>query len=592
VTQVLADQNVKIEDMYKPVIEVKTREQMMSMSEALEVYMATFDKGKLRHLKEGNGMTDGEIQSVINQIPDNVRAVGDWMLEKYRDGYAAIADVYAAVNDGKVLPNIDGYSRIFLRKDKPWHAKTVDYGDLILKEMDRRGYHKRDVRKGMVEERTQDISPLRLDAFTNYHQATQQAEWYKAMAVPANKVGAIINDKDFQNAVDAKTHGIGSQLMSKWLQDIASERTTLETTWFGHMMNRLRQNAVVASLGFNILSWLRQPLSASIAMADDPRLTTRFAKNLALMAKDRGKMFEFVEGKSDLVKTRSMDRDLRSMARGKDARSVYGAKKLSKVGMSKIAMQGIQVMDRHTVVAVWKAAYDLAIEDGRGESTAVDYADKVVEKTQPMADIMDLPAFFRGSTLEKLFSTFQNQINQNYNYWYGDIYLAGKEGKFKGVKGKELLAWRVLTSYMLPAFMMGLIARGFGAPDEPKEWVQDMSSYGVAPIFMAGSMASGLIQGYGVRMPVGFGMFEELGKAAQAKDVGTAASRVVGAAANAYGLPWSQPKRTLLGIAALGDGETSDARRLVWNEYALAKQQEAGPSGSIGRRRRRRGRRR
>jgi hypothetical protein len=303
-----------------------------------------------------------------------------------------------------------------------------------------------------------------------------------------------------------------------------------------------------------------------------------------MLAKDRKGFHEFVNSKSDLVKSRSMDRDLRNMARGKDARAVWGKNQLR---LAERSMAGIQWMDRQTVAVVWKTAYDLAMSEGKGEQAAVEYADGLVEKTQPMADIMDLPAFFRGSTFEKMFSVFQNQINQNVNYWYGDMYLARKEGDIKNID----VGYRVLMSYMVPAMIMGLIARG-RPQEEPEEVVKDAASYAVAPVFVVGGMASGLIQGYGTRMPVGLGVFEEMGRAYQADSPAGAARAAGNATAQVLGLPWSQPKRTLQGIIALGDGETSDARRLVWSEMALQSEDDTvrGPS-SVPTRSRRSGRR-
>ncbi len=565
---------LKLDDIYKKNVTMENG-QVWSQAEMLEVYMAQFDADKLRHLQKGNKMTIEQMNEVLENIDPRVADLGNWMLMEYDTGHQAISDVYEAIH-GKPLPKINGYSQIFA--DEGRLTRTVDYAELVDKEMDRRGYHKRKVTDDMTKERTRSIAPLRLDAVSNFVEHKMQTEWYKAVAPQAFKVGKILNDKNFQSAINDKTHGIGSQLMSKWLQDVASERTTLETSWAGHVMNVLRQNGVVAALGFNVLSMMRQPLSTFIAMSEDPRLITGILKNFAQdFTGDSKKMRDFVWGKSDMVRTRSMERELRKVWRGKDARAVLQRKP----GLSEVSLTGIKFMDQHTVTVIWKSAYELAQERGLTDQQSIDYADGLVEKTQPMADIMDLPAFFRGSTWEKTFSVFQNQINQNVNYWRDDVLGAYKTGQI----GKGMLAYRVLFSMLLPAFLMGMITRG-RPPEDKKEVVQDISSYGVAPAFMFGQFASAIIQGYGVRMPMGLGMFEEMGKAA--KSPGQAPKRLAGAAAQALGLPWSQPRRTVEGLIALGDGETSDARRLIWNEYALEKTAEKkATKGKITRRSRR-----
>ncbi|HDZ15414.1 hypothetical protein LCGC14_1702970, partial [marine sediment metagenome] len=417
--QAIDDSGLTVDELFdkgkkaKYVVEIDG--QKFSATEALEVYLAQFDEGKLRHLQVGNKMTTEQMNKVLTKMDTKIADLGNWMLGEYADGYESVAKVYNAVT-GKTLPQIDGYSRIFVQEKG--RQKTVAYEDLLMSELDRRGFHKRDVKKGMIKKRTKSVVPLRLDAATNFFNNAMQAEWYKAVAPQALKVGKIFNNAEFQKRVDAKTHGVGSQILSKWLQDISSERTTLETTFFGNMMNVLRQHSVVASLGFNVLSMMRQPLSTSIAMAENPRLITRIIANFARDFTGQSEAIrKMVWGKSPQMRTRSIEREIRNMARRKDARAVLGRD----IKLSEVSLGGIKFMDQHTVNVVWKSAYELAIDDGMNEQDAIGYADGVIEKTQPMADIMDLPAFFRGSTFEKAFSTFQNQINQNINYWREDI---------------------------------------------------------------------------------------------------------------------------------------------------------------------------
>jgi len=561
--QTLETAGINIDEMYKTQLTLDNG-QNITGAEALEVYMAQFDADKMRHLTQGNKMTVDQINEIVEIMDPRIKEFGNWTLDKYDKGHQSIAEVYKIVT-GKELPKIEGYSRIFV--DQKGLPQTVDYAKLVLEEMDRRGLHKRDVDASSTKERTKSVAPLRLDGFSNYIDNAMQVEWYKAVAPQVYKVGKILNDPEFQKRLNAKTHGLGAQIMSKWLQDIASERTTLETTWFSHVMNVMRKNEVVATLGLNFLSMMRQPLSTSLALAEDPKLILRAMGNFAQLARPGGMKAtrDFVWSKSRMMQTRSIERELKKIYRGKDARAVLG----KKPQLSEIAMAPIKFMDGNTVNVMWKSSYELAVSRNLTESQAVEYADGVIEKTQPMADIMDLPAFFRGSTLEKLFSVFQNQINQNINYWKYDILDAKKSSKISN----KMVAYRVLMAYALPAMLMGLISRG-RPPEDKKEVVQDLASYAVTPAFFFGSMASGMIQGYGVRLPVGMGMFHEVAKAVESP--GQAPKRISGAIAKAMGLPWSQPRRTLEGIIAFGDGETRDVRRLVWNKYSLDQGQQQG----------------
>ena len=81
--------------------------------------------------------------------------------------------------------------------------------------------------------------------------------------------------------------------------------------------------------------------------------------------------------------------------------------------------------DRRTVVIIWNAFYDAAIHseaiqkqfelDGTDE-TAITFANKMTGRTQPMGNVEHLPDFFRGGAIERLLSTFQNQINNRWNF--------------------------------------------------------------------------------------------------------------------------------------------------------------------------------
>jgi len=540
---------------------IKIGKQTFSATEALEVYLAQFDKGKLRHLRVGNKMTTEQMNEVITQIDEKVAGLGDWMLAEYAAGYESTARVYNAVT-GEILPQHDGYSQIFV--DEKEYKRKVAYEDLIAQENDRRGLHKRDVKKAQVTPRkAKAVEQLRLDAISNFYEHNMQAEWYKAVAPQAFKAGKILNNKEFQKRLDAKTRGWGSKVLSKWVQDIASERTTLETTYFGYIMNVLRKHSVVAALGFNVLSMMRQPLSTFIGVADNPRLMSKVFKNFALDFAGNGKtMRDMVWGKSPTIRTRSMERVLRAMARSKTAQDVLGRH----IKLSEVSLAGIKFMDQHTVVVIWKSAYELGIEDGMGEQDAISYADGIIEKTQPMADIMDLPAFFRGSTFEKSFSAFQNQINKHYNYWRDDVVMARKRGEIGNVQA----AYAVLMSLLLPAMLLGMVSRG-RPQEEPEEVAKDIASYMVAPLFVVGGFANSIINGYEIRMPMGLGIAKDMAKIATDP---TDPVNYLAAAAKAKGIPFSQPKRTISGIIALGEGETEDVRRLIWSKYVLTKKQE------------------
>ena len=413
----------------------------------------------------------------------------------------------------------------------------------------------------MTLKRTRSIGPLNLDALSNYVAHARAAEHYKAMAIPVYNINQMIHNNDFRKAVQQKTRGAGNEILSKWVQDVASERTSLENTWLSHTLGVLRRNAVVSALGLNIITALKQPLSLSLAAAENPRMIPGIIAAFAEGARSPKELKKFVHDRSVVVRHRNMEREIRELARRKSVRKQITGKK----ALSEKSLFLIRMMDQATVQVVWKAAYDMSMSQAQSEEQAISYADSVIERTQPMADIMDLPHFFRGSELHKMFTLFQNQINQNYNYWAHDIVGARKRGEIS----TEMVAYRTLMSTLLPATFLGLISRGF-SPGDPEKWAKDQAAFVFAPLFMIGRVVSAILNGYDPASMVGFGWAKELYDASRSKSLSTKAIHLIGAGAKAGGIPWSQPKRSIKGLIALNEMDTDDPRRLIWSEQALS----------------------
>jgi len=592
----LEELGISVKELYKGGFELRKGKTLRPV-DMLEVFLATKDKEKLRNLKEGNGFTDEDIQNTLAAFAQDERMLhlGHWLLKQYSDDYIEVAEKYNKTT-GDELPSIPGYSAIrrlpegkvarFVRADQ-------DFDDLIPQLMGALEVKKKGVAKSMTMKRTHATGPLNLDAMSNYIAHTRAVEHYKAMALPVYNINQMINNNDFRRAVQSKTKGAGNLILSKWIQDVASERTSLENDWLSRTLGVLRRNAVVSALGINVVTALKQPLSLMLAAAEDPKMIPGIMSAFAEGARSPAALKKFVHDRSVVVRHRNMEREVREMSRRRSIRKQIGGRR----SWSERSLTLIRLMDQATVQVVWKAAYDMKMQT-QTEEQAIAYADSVIERTQPMADIMDLPHFFRGSELHKMFTLFQNQINQNYNYWAHDILGATKRGEIS----KAMLAYRVLMSTILPATFLGLIGRGFNPPDDPKEWAKDMASFMVAPIFMFGRVASAILNGYDPSSMIGFGWAKEMAEAqrdySQSKDAKKEKTRqaalkragvhVAGAGAMALGVPWSQPKRFTKGVVALNDLETDDPRRLIWSQYALEGGESKKKTGRLRRSRKRR----
>jgi len=574
----LASKDINIRELYNKRIEIRPDLKLRPV-DMLEIFLATKDADKLKNLKEGNKLSDEDIQLVLSEFIQDEKLVemGRWLLEQYSSDYDEIADKYFKTT-GTALPKIKGYSGI-RKLPEGRIARFVnaeeEFDDLITQLLGEVAEPKLGLVKTMTKERTKGIGALNLDALSNYVAHARTVEHYKAMALPVYNVNKVIKNKNFRKIIQEKTRGAGNKILDKWLQDVTSERTSLENDWLSRTVGILRRNSVVSALGLNIVTALKQPLSMSLALAEDPRMIPYAMAAFAEGARNPKALKDFVHGKSVVVKHRNMEREIREMARRRSVRQQIGGKR----ALSEKALFFVRLLDQATVTTAWKAAYDMKMKSV-SEADAITYADSVIERTQPMADIMDLPHFFRGGELSKLFTLFQNQINQNYNYWSHDILGATKRGEIS----PGLAAYRVLMSYILPATVLGLINRGFTPPD-PEDWAKDMASFAAAPLFVFGKIISAVLNGYDPSSTVGFGWAKELYDASTSTkdgefDYAGAGVHLAGAAARAGGIPWSQPKRTIKGIMELNSLDTRDPRRLIWSSYALG--EEPPSSGSRG----------
>ena len=448
----LQELGVSVKELYSNRVEIREGLTLRPV-DMLEVFLATKDKEKLRNLKEGNNLSDEDVQDVLGALIQDERMIqlGHWLLKQYSSDFAEISEKYNKTT-GQELPRIQGYSAI-RRVPEGRFARFInadqEFDDLLPQLMGGHEFKKKSVPKSMTLKRTRATGPLNLDALSNYIAHARAAEHYKAMAIPVFNINQMIHNNDFRKVVQQKTRGAGNSILSKWVQDVASERTTLENDWLSRTLGVLRRNAVVSALGLNIVTALKQPLSLSLAAAENPKMIPGIIAAFAEGARSPSALKKFVHDRSVVVRHRNMEREIREMASRRSVRKQIGGTR----ALSEKSLVLIRMMDQATVHVVWKAAYDMALGQ-EGEEQAISYADSVVERTQPMADIMDLPHFFRGSELHKMFTLFQNQINQNYNYWAHDIVGATKRGEIS----KEMVAYRVLMSYVLPSQFLGLIS--------------------------------------------------------------------------------------------------------------------------------------
>ena len=555
---------------------------VLTKTEMVDIYMDMQNPKAIKHLtksKAQNGM--GFKQEDLNEVRAAVEAdpqmkgLADWLFQSYERWYPVVADIYFK-DTGKVLPKEPYYSPIRVMREFIDFEKD-NYAQDLFNRFHIDGY----IEKGFTKERQAGASqPVKLDAIGNYLYNLTRIEHYINFALPLKEFKSVMNSPRWRKAVTDSKGETFYKNVKRYYDAVAGTKPTGADEIANKAMGFLRTNAGTAMLGFNLLTAMRQPLSAFQAMAEvGPSHVLSGIRQMMLDPKgiekfvyERSKMVKYRRGQFERFMTETEVSLPELLGKPRAPKAITG-----RASIRDRAMAMAIFMDKNTVLATWKAAYDRVQMTGKTldgekipikdlEKAACLEADLAVRRTQPMATVKDLPAWHRSASFLKLFTMFQNQINNNYNYFAHDIIGKARVGKITPMEAAQ----KTLFAYILPAMLLGMIARG-GLPRKKEQIVEDMIAYPMAGLFFAGGIINNIVRGYsdwGVP-PLQFA--PDLIKAAQAKTWATKGKLGLKGMAELTGIPYNQLARTWKGMQALMAGDTDDWRRLIWSAYSLEK---------------------
>lgn len=550
-----------------------------------------------QQLRRNLGLTNEDVDMISAQVeadPD-MKAVADYMTETLNDRWAMIQQVAREVG-------IDPTELVKVGKYLPMLIRDVDYtkqDDLLQRVLGKFIPEDFLAEKKFLETRKAGAQQdLELDAQLLFMHSISEVEHFLTMTPMLSKLSHVLANKDFRSSLDRLTRGYGSDIMAQWVVDTARGRVVREQGWVAKRLHKLNRHGIIYALGYNLPVIFRQSISGLNALASDPRMIPHLIHSIVFNSSPWSfdRLQKDVFEKSAVVRERDMEHLIADQWNQKHLRKMVFKQfghRFKGAELSKMATAGIRKVDMWTVTHAWKSAYDFAIEDGASEEAAIRYADRVIQRTQPMARPEDLPHFFRGGIIEQLFAMFQNQVNQNINFWTHDIYGARKHGKITNTE----VMYRVVMSYALPALVFGMLSRG-GTPPDPKQAAMDLLLYaGGAPLFF-GRVLNNAITGWSNSLGLWGDILDAPGDIAKGIAKGDRRSVFKGAGklTGALLLPGSvtgQTVRSAEGAHDLLTGTTADPRRLIWSEWALSQgESEDGGDETSRRSRKRRSRRR
>ena len=549
----------------------------LTASERIGMYLAMKNENSREHLLSGNLAVFTNPAAAALEVVQNMstqeKQISDWILSDLATNFGR-ANQAAVMGLGRALEQQDNYFPISIQDTAD--LQKQDFLSTLEDKYTKQGFK---TEPSETKERVAGaMQSLDLDSFGVYLNHLKRIEQFIHMAPVAKSVGNILNTREFRQAVNNTTAGHGAGILDRWLKNaIRGHAIDPNTGLAAKTLLWMRQRGVLFSLARNIPSVARQFISGFNAIAAHPTVLAYSASNMAKSIDPRyynqleKRMIEL----SPEMKSRSFERYLANIKHQAQAAGVLAGRK----EFSEKALGWQRWADRRTVTIAWNSFYDAAREsesvqkmfdlDGSDEA-AIAYANKMIGRTQPMGDVEHLPDFFVGGPIERLLSTFQNQVNNNWNFWAHDIYGMRKAGKISN----KMVMYRVLFSNILPSFMFGAISRG-GVPDDWKDSLFDWAAYSISPIFLVGRMMIDAVLGFaGGQTSVEDILPASAAKTVEAiikKDPKKAALYATKTVGGLTGRIPNQAIRTFLGTYDIITGETDDLRRLIYSDWSLTR---------------------
>lgn len=403
-------------------------------------------------------------------------------------------------------------------------------------------------------------TPINTNLVNVWLQSIEETEGFVHLDLPVKRMHSILEDPDTRQAITQVYGAAFNRWLFVFTNNLARPDIYQNLTGLDRLQRTLRQNVVIAYLGFNLVSATKNLVTILpyIADAGPGHLVGAAMQWLGGKATSvaKGELFSnelvrFVKDRSELVRNRSIaaEFDLLKVNYGNLWNEIN--QKIGRAGM-KI----FEAIDMASICIGWKAVYDRVLKENGGvESAAAEAADKATIRGQPSGRVQDLAEIYRSADVTRWFTMFTSALNALWNIMGVDVPRAIRNKQFLHATGD-------ITALVLSGVGIA-IASGALAEDDPEErkrrliagaWSQFLDT-----IPFIGSEISAMIQGRPTGQGVKFfpaiqGL--NLGIRALRENELEKAARALGEAVLfGAGLPVTGPKRLL---RALESGEVTD----------------------------------
>ncbi|MBU2685538.1 MAG: hypothetical protein KKF27_20045, partial [Gammaproteobacteria bacterium] len=523
-----------------------------TVDEMMFVYAHSQNPNSYRHLvgkisEGGDGFNPMVVDAIIDALPQKTKAAVDAMIDYYDTTvYDRLNETYKKIY-GIDMPQEHRYFPLMkLNTDRAENAMVMDT-------LMRHSSQMRGPEKGMTKERVKSQAPFdRMSYYEAIIENLRAVNHFSAFALPVKEVNAVLNHPDIKAAMKARNE-IAYNEVQAWLKRNSYGRISQPGGRVAGLAESLRLSYVPAVLGGNFMTMLKQGASLSIGMDRLQNKKSSMPQAIATWLKNPREMTRTINAKSTFMRDRrdTFQRDFQEMAEKRfltrilGSTGLIGKSKEYMEGFKRFSLEGIKAIDSVTVNLLWQARYTEVLNEGGNEQVAIDAADELVRKTQPVGGVLNLPSSFTGNAMERMYTMFQNQPNQNLQ---GIWEMGSRWGEEKTSRNLAKTFWRVA----LPSAIIYTMSNAFQAPwDDPEGWTKEAvrQIVGGIPVFgqlILAGVDYGLGKVYEARggkwqrdrfltdmSPSAFGLLEDVAKVAQNPKV----SKAIELAAKFRGLP-------------------------------------------------------
>lgn len=443
----------------------------LSLSQVAEVYALAQNEKGLKHL-EGSGLTKVEVDGLSKWLEDNHPDMIDAINQQFK--------YYDEVQYPRIDSVVVKTRGVHMAQETPYFP-FKDLIDVPENLVEKGMYERAHPFSGFTKARlNSEVGIAKFDYFGKVLRNAAEVEHYINMAEVVHDLNKIFTDPVIKDAITRK-------FGDKWVPSL--QKLVKDLAWNGNeprsradnIMRTLRENMVVAKLGFNFMTQAKQWTNYSVGARFVGGNWVNVATKDLLFAGDKWRTF--IDDKSEMMRSRAYTQEKELIEMVKD-RGVKGLQPFAlKEKFIKESMAGLQFQDKIVAGTVWLGQYRKALAEGIGtladDRLAIAEADRAVRRTQSMGGTLYIPDFFRGGEVAKILTLFQNQTNKQFNL-LADLARDAGLGKIS----KAEFADKFLAYVITPAVLYGLFTRK--RAQEGDEVVSDIVNQSVGQDVMLG----------------------------------------------------------------------------------------------------------